>query len=538
MISDEMRELLSAYVDGELPHAEAARVEDSAKRDPRLRRHILAYRRLRDTLRAWDAGENDVEPSGRVRMRALARVKALVAEREAEEQARRGRFFQQPWALAAGVLIAVTAGVLASMLDRAPDAPQFAMRSDAVTVEPIEPYGDYAAVLDSKAIPEFSGGSSMWAKGALSDVIRNETEGVLLEIDGELVRMSRRVRDWHQWIMHIEDEYDVRRKHSDETVTGVRRHPLVASWLKDVQAARTPYDGVLALHLRASEGTVPDARAVPVRTDRASAFVEAGELNDLHDVRVTKGGRPVIIPLGEVWVEPVGDGKSTKFRRARVVTATTWVKRGELVPMAWANGTAADPSAPKQWALRAEGFVLGPKARRKLLNKSGKDAALLDWILATYGAEGLVKTARADMRKHKAVVGRLIRALAQDKKATGFAVYGSKNRVLGTELFATHELMVELAPRLLAGYLLEAGDQIRLTRKAGGVNEIEELARKFLSDELPRQVKSVVDVRTAQSADDWPKGMRQVNLQTPTRKVVGHGLMVGSRPLHLTLFGE
>ena len=39
MISDELRELLSAYVDGELPHGEAARVEESAKRDPRLRRH-------------------------------------------------------------------------------------------------------------------------------------------------------------------------------------------------------------------------------------------------------------------------------------------------------------------------------------------------------------------------------------------------------------------------------------------------------------------------------------------------------------------
>ena len=93
MISDELRELLSAYVDGELPHADAARVEDSAKRDPRLRRQIHAYRRLRDTLQVWDAEENNLEPSGRVRRQALARVQAFVAEQEAEQRARRTTWF-------------------------------------------------------------------------------------------------------------------------------------------------------------------------------------------------------------------------------------------------------------------------------------------------------------------------------------------------------------------------------------------------------------------------------------------------------------
>ena len=70
MISDELRELLSAYVDGELPHGEAARIEESAKRDPRLRRRIRAYRRLSETLRVWDVEEHGQWPSRHFKARA------------------------------------------------------------------------------------------------------------------------------------------------------------------------------------------------------------------------------------------------------------------------------------------------------------------------------------------------------------------------------------------------------------------------------------------------------------------------------------
>jgi len=537
MISDETRELLSAYVDGELPHADAARVEDSAKRDPRLRRHIHAYRRLRDTLRVWDAEENNLEPSGRVRMRALARVQALVAEREAEARAQRNRFYSQPWALAAGVLIAVTAGLLAaSLIDAGPGETHFAVRSDALPMTPVVAHGDYAAFFDAQALEPYTGVAERWTEGAIDDVIRNRTEGVLAEQNGECVRWSRRALAADRLIRNIDKLSNGRRIDIRETRTGEQPNVLLASLLRGVEADRMPYEGVLALRLGAAKGSVPSARAVPDRTDKASRFVEAGELNDLHDVRVTEGAAPVLTPLGELWVEPVDNGK--EFRRARVVTATTWIKNGELVPMAWANEIASSRSAHKQWALRAESFVLGPKARRVLVDKSGKDADVLEWIRATYGAEGVVKAARASARKHKGALDRMVRALMRDTQATGFAVYDSDNHVLGTELFATHELMVQFAPRVLSGYLLEAGDRVRLNRKSGGAAKIEEMALKFLSDDLPRQVKSVVDVRTALGADDWPKGMRQVNLQSPGRRVIGHGLLVGDQPLHLSLFGE
>jgi hypothetical protein len=318
----------------------------------------------------------------------------------------------------------------------------------------------------------------------------------------------------------------------------VPRHPLVASWLRGIEATRTPEEGVVALHLGAGAGALPDTRPVPARTDRESDFVQGGELNELHDMRVKDDGAPVMPLAGELLVEPVGGGGATEFRRARVVTATTWVKRGELVPMAWANATASDAASREQWAFRAEAFVLGPKARRELLNRSGKDEALLQYISITYGADGVVNAARASVRKHKAALDRMVRALARDQRATGFAVYDENNRVLGTELFATHALMVQFAPRVLSGYLLEAGDSVRVNRKGGGAAGIEALALKFLADDLPRQVKNVVESRNAQTTDDWPKEMRQVNLQTPSRQVVGHGLLVGDQPLYLSLFGE
>jgi len=542
MISDEMRELLSAYVDGELPHTDAARVEDTAKRDPRLRRHIHAYRRLRDTLQVWDAEENQLEPSGRVRMRALSRVQALVAEREAEQQERRRRFFgggwfQQPMSLAAGVLIAVTAGVLASFMGGEREGPTFAVRSDALPMEPVAAYGDFATPVDTSPLDVFSGDAQRWEEGALDRVIRNESEGILIEQDGEFVRWSRRAIEADRLIRNIDRHPDGRRVDIRETKTGEQPNVMVASWMRGAQAVRTPYEGVVALRLGAAKGTVPATRAVPARTEDDSRWVQAGELNDLHDIRVTKGAA-VLTVAGELWVEPVEGGKPGEVGRARVVTATTWIKRGELVSMAWANETAADPSAHKQWALRAESIVLGPKARRVLINKSGRDQDVLEWMLATYGAEGVVSSARTTVAKHRLVIDRMVRALERDTGATGFAVYDSKNRVLGTELFATHDLMVEFAPRMLAGYMLEADGRVRLDKKSGGAAEVEAAAQEFLSDVLPRQVKRVVSVRDARNADDWPEGMRQVNLQTPSGSVVGHGLMVGDQPLHLSLFGE
>ncbi|MHC4953990.1 MAG: ARPP-1 family domain-containing protein [Planctomycetota bacterium] len=540
MISDELRELLSAYVDGELPHADAKRVEDTAKRDPRLRRHIQAYRRLSDTLRVWDVEEHGLEPSDSVRDTALARVRAFQARKQAEQKARpawyQQRWMSSPLAAAAGLLLAVGVGVVMSMSNESTERVEFALRGDAVKSDPIAPYGDFAATLKSEPLPAVASTSEAWPAGTIEDIIRHGTEGVMIATGDGFVRWSRRALEADRFIRNIENELDPGNRGYREPITGPLRNPVVASMLKGYELGRTPYS-VLSVQLGGGAGNLPNTRAAPARTEKASGSVEGGELGPMHDIRVTDGGAAVITLLGELWVEPEGD--SDRFRRVRVVTGTSWVKKGELVPMAWANGTAADPLAKHQWALRAESFILGPKARKALVGKQGKDVELLAWLTNAYGAKGgVVAAARADARKRKPMLDKMVRALQGDDKATGFAVYDSDGKLLGTELFATHKLMVDFAPRLLCGYLLEAGDRIRLDAGAGGAVKIEAMARKFLDDTLPQNVGRIADTRTAKDAADWPQGMRQVNLQTPTREVVGHGLMIGEHPIHLTLFGE
>ena len=94
------------------------------------------------------------------------------------------------------------------------------------------------------------------------------------------------------------------------------------------------------------------------------------------------------------------------------------------------------------------------------------------------------------------------------------------------------------APRLLYGYLLEAGrDGIRLKRsRAGSESPSMDLATR-LFDHLPERCM-LEETRRALKNDGWPAGLRRVNLRNASRQIIGHGLLMGSRPVHLALFGE
>ena len=542
MISDELRELLSAYVDGELPHADAARVEDSAKRDPRLRRHIQAYRRLSDTLRVWDADENSVEPSDRVGERALERVRAFQAERDAERRAARmpSAWLSNPWAVAAALMVAVSIGIVAAAGDRSARSVEVAVRSEAIELQPVAPYG---ALLANTVVPEplppLEVPIDTWNAGALEEVIRNETEGVLIAGDnGVFSRWSRRALEIDNYHRNLPHEFEARRRLGDgfrnpERMSKATRNRALVSMLDGYASASTPFESMLIVRLAQRTTTLPATRAAPVRTDGGSAFVQGGALRGLHDI-VVKQGLPVLTLAGEVWVEPL---ESDEVGRARIVTGTSWIRKGELVPMAWANERSADAKAD-QWNLRAESFVIGPRARRKLLGMSGKNTELLAWLRDQYGAGGIVDAARKDVRKRRATIDRMVRALRGDKLATGFAVYDADGKVLGSELFATHVLMVEFAPRLLAGYLLEAGDRVRLGKPLGNARQLQKTVDRFIGEQFPTLVKTFANAGTAHDPVDWPKGMRRVDLLTPTRQVLGHGLFIGDNPVHLTIFGE
>jgi anti-sigma factor RsiW len=112
MISDEMRELLSTYVDGELRDADAVRVEEWAKRDPELRREVEAYRILRRQLKEWDAAEHGEPPSPQMRETALQRAQAYLAATREQSRGRMVRLLDHPVLAAAALLLAVGAGLL------------------------------------------------------------------------------------------------------------------------------------------------------------------------------------------------------------------------------------------------------------------------------------------------------------------------------------------------------------------------------------------------------------------------------------------
>ena len=123
-------------------------------------------------------------------------------------------------------------------------------------------------------------------------------------------------------------------------------------------------------------------------------------------------------------------------------------------------------------------------------------------------------------------------------------------KVLATTLM--WDLHLAIGPELngMSGVLHDSGrtdenGRVRLgstenAANVSGVGDTEKVmahVRAFLTHELPRAAERVVDVRTWKEAEDWPQGMRQVNLVSPTRQIVGHGLFLGNVPIHLTLFG-
>jgi hypothetical protein len=537
MISDELRELLSAYVDGELPHGEAARVEESAKRDPRLRRHINSYRRLAETLRMWDVEEHAHQPSDQLTERALARVRSYESERRHEVGPAPLIWWQRPTALAAGVLLALGLGILAALSGSKQESTTTWARSDGLALSEVAIGGDYSASVDGTALKPISFDPLVWPTDTFTNIVRFETVGIPHRVDGETIYVrSRRTLEAMESIRNLRD--DLRRSPEKprfpETRTGTQPNAFLASVLKGFDPHTTGFQRLVALRHKLDAAAVPAMRPAPERTEDASRYVQGGMLDTAHYLRVTKNGKPVLTLAGELWVEPQGKGERVGI--SRVVTATTWVKSGELVKMAWATPKEVDPKA-NQFALRAESLVLGPKARRMLLGRSGHDAELIAQFTELYGKSGAIAAGRVGTKANRAVVSKLVAALEADRAATGFAVYGERGRLLGTEIFATHALMTQFAPRLLRGYLLEADGRVRLKPANGGAQKAIAQVRAFLNHELPRNAQRVEDVRTWKDAEDWPEGMRQVNLVTPTRRIVGHGLFLGNVPVHLTLFG-
>jgi hypothetical protein len=95
--------------------------------------------------------------------------------------------------------------------------------------------------------------------------------------------------------------------------------------------------------------------------------------------------------------------------------------------------------------------------------------------------------------------------------------------------------MMAFAPRLLHGYMVEAGTE-SLSLEIKDETALMDLAQDLV-DRVPNRVLRLDDVHEG-SVEEWPADLRRVNLRAPLGKIAGHGLTFEGRPLHVHLFGE
>jgi anti-sigma factor RsiW len=501
MISDEMRELLSAYVDGELRDSDAARVEDVSKRDPELRREIEAYRTLRRKLREWDEAEHGAAPSPAFMTRALARARTVDTALAAPARATLWR----PLAMAAGLLLAVGAGYGLA-------------RSTAPGAPPVPPAGATVAVHPLAPMPDLSlEGSALAPKAPVAP---------------ELVHRMR-IYDHIPSRRAVELEASMRQEEllvAKPPEPGTRtRPPLsaeVSAMIGGFAARAALRESLVVLARPASPPGLVSVRPIP--SDERIGQDGGHTGSDTIIVR-SEATVAMISPLGEIWVGP-------KTGRTRFACASEWIepRADNFIRMVWGDGTEVPKVGERAGEmLGAQETILGPKARRRLLAAKTADAEFLAWLKQEYGA--FPAALAADARDRERAVNKFMDALRGDEAAAGFAVVDTKGNVLGIEIFRDHRTMLEFAPRLLRGYLHEAGeDGIRATAPVGGGALLR--TQGFLDSMPGRGLR--VDRQKVEGFGSAPEGLCRVNLVSASGGIAGHGLLIGDTPIHLTIFGE
>jgi anti-sigma-K factor RskA len=503
MISDEMRELLSSYVDGELRDADAARVEDASKRDPELRREVEAYRTLRRKLREWDAAEHGAAPSSAFMTRALARARTVDTALSAPSRAP----FWRPLALAAGLLLAVGTGYGLARRT-APGAPPVPPQGTPVAVKPLGPAPDLA--LEGSALAP--------REPAKSETVHR------MRIDDHMP--SRRALELEE-LMRQEDLL-ASKPPEPGTRTETPLSAEISAIVKGYAPAGQPSEALVVL---SRPPTLVAPVAVEPPTGRAMDPSEGRIL-----FKLMGEGHDVLAPLGEVWVG------TDSTRRTRIIAASGWAGRNSdsFLTTVWADEIGTKSRAAD---VEAQGFVLGPKARQRLLLAApGADASFLAWLRETYGREPLPELLAGGARDRDRAVNKLVDALSRDATATGFAVVDAKGSLLGTELFLDRDTMLAFAPRLLRGYLLEAGEDGIRVAPPRGAGRGPEAVRKLLEGVPGRGLRverQRLDVpQYERDKHPAPAGVARVTFVTSDGRAAGHGIVRDDTPIHLTLFGE
>ena len=545
MISDEIKEQLSAYVDGELRSTDATRVEKLLAGDERLRKEVEAYKKLGQKLRAWDRVENEVHPSPEMRARAMGRAEAHLASSVVRRR-RRLLPFARPFAAAATLLVAVTVGVLSAAM--APGQPQGTRGTMAKKMEypPLESFSVAALELVAeepdpeieKARARLAAGDGALA-GRLSAILEDRSIYVMHEGRLYTRRALETKLEWEavrEGILQDALIREVEERAESKSVVPLPGKSLSLKVEKYVPADLEIEDGSAVVTLRSEH----PANSVPAFANAKLFEVGAevgreGPVNngDTPEVLFTnRSKQPRMVLMGEIFAS-----KGATW----VALADTWIGPNsiQIVPVLRLDASAARRgrrSGERGFGrLVAEGEIAGPRLRRYLARASTQPESrktTLDELLSEKHARKLSLAHRkAPTSRHKLVRDRLVRHL-RDADVAGFAVFAGTD-LRGVEFFASHELMLECAPRLVLGYVREAGTTVR----------IQPLAR--VKTGLMQQVQEVIEQVAGGgegaelTREGWPSGVHSVSLQaTGPDRLRAHGLLMLSRPLHLALLPE
>ncbi|MHC4958762.1 MAG: ARPP-1 family domain-containing protein [Planctomycetota bacterium] len=517
MISDEMRELLSTYVDGELRDADTARVEEMSKRDPELRREIDAYKILRRQLREWDDAENDVPVPPTLAQRALARVEAHVALRGTGPHPV-VRLFSRPLAAAALLFISAGAGLL---LGGGAEQPRIEVTASGTGVEfDVTEYPSYATAAERVRLRELP---ELVQAEPIAPLFEDGLRGWLVNGQVWTQNSMQFLRDWsaqRDQLHRINAKYMAR----PETRTTAANRDMLELVL-GYRAEGVPYAGmVLFSHPQA------------VKPFKADGFPQGASVafdNDDVPGRVRVSAESMNAK-SKLWLLLAGEilrGEKDGSDRVRVVSGSSIVQTSSAVPVTWADRTGA-PHKSSKLAVQPE--MLGPEARRRLVTTEGRNDEFLAWLEKRYSRAVLKGEGRSGRNR---LIKRLMAALRANTGSTGFAVAGPDGKVMGVELFATHAMLLEFAPRLLHGYLIEAGPKgISLEPATRGIDAAQKRAADVL-DRVTNSALKIVDVESGTHRDEWAgRGIRRVNLVGARGSVVGHGVLLNGRPVQMTFF--
>ena len=363
MISDEMRELLSVYVDGELRDKDVARVEEMAKRDPEMRAEIQAYKLVRKKLRAWDKSEQDEGPSPLVREQALRRARAYLHSRAEQRKGALLSLVLRPVALAAALLIAVALGIVVASGSERPQ-PSFVASDGSVALTPLADDAEWTlpGALD---VPE----------RATPELLRARPGRSLIEENGD--RLMHEGRAYSRDALNLKLRWTM-----EDALWSLQKARLAGSasksvptanirlkvLLRDFSPAEAPagsfvtmkHRGLLNLRgLRAALGTEQVTDHV---LDPGIAFASNNN-----------GAHPILFLQGEVLV--AGD----RSRRTRIVASDYWLdaKVEAYMPIVWADAVAVPKPTRRDLKLQSE--ILGSDIRRELVGARSFDSGIFSF---------------------------------------------------------------------------------------------------------------------------------------------------------------